>query len=72
MTGYRKYMVLRLRNHPSLAIWCGGNETSGVGRIVEVLGRRCLELDGTRDFWRTDPYGASGIGMACIGKICRC
>ena len=50
-------MVLRLRNRPSLAIWSGGNETSGVGRVVEVLGRRCLELDGTRDFWRTDPYG---------------
>ena len=54
MTGQ---MVLRLRNRPSLAIWCGANEISGVGRIVEVLGRRCLELDGTRDFWRTDPYG---------------
>lgn len=54
MTGY---MVLRLRNHPSLAIWCGANEISGVGRIVDVLGRRCLELDGTRDFWRSDPYG---------------
>lgn len=53
MTGY---MVPRLRNHPSLVVWCGANEISGEGRIVEVLGRRCLELDGTRDFWRTDPY----------------
>lgn len=50
------YMVPRWRNRPSLAVWCGGNEISGEGRIVEVLGRRCLELDGTRDFWRTDPY----------------
>jgi beta-mannosidase len=56
MTGH---MVRTLRNHPSLAVWSGGNETNGVGRIVELLGRRCLELDGTRAFWRSDPYGGS-------------
>ena len=55
MTGY---MVRTLRNHPSLAIWSGANELDHpLGRTVEVLGRRCLELDGTRDFWRSDPYG---------------
>jgi beta-mannosidase len=51
--------VIRLRNHPSLAMWCGGNEHSGEGALIELLGRRCLELDGTRPFHRTDPYGGS-------------
>lgn len=49
--------IQRLRNRPSLAIWCGSNETSGVGRIHEVLGRRSYELDGTRPVRRTSPYG---------------
>ncbi|MBI5091638.1 MAG: hypothetical protein HZB26_04245 [Candidatus Hydrogenedentes bacterium] len=51
--------VKRLRNHPSLAMWCGGNEHSGEGALIELLGRRCLELDGTRPYHRTDPYGGS-------------
>lgn len=50
-------MVPRLRNRPSLALWSGANEISGLGRIVEVLGRRCLELDSTRPFRRSCPYG---------------
>jgi len=56
-TDITHYMVRRLRNRPSLVIWAGACEISGVGRIVEVLGRRCLELDGTRPFRRTCPYG---------------
>ncbi|GBC96140.1 Exo-beta-D-glucosaminidase [bacterium HR16] len=51
--------VKRLRNHPSLVLWCGGNEHSGEGWLIELLGRRCMELDGTRPFHRTDPYGGS-------------
>ena len=51
--------VQRLRNHPSLAMWCGGNEHHGSGWLIELLGRRCLELDGTRPYHRTDPYGGS-------------
>ena len=56
-TDITHYMVKRLRNRPSLVMWAGANEISGQGRIVEVLGRRCLELDGTRPFHRTCPYG---------------
>jgi beta-mannosidase len=56
-TDMTHYMVHRLRNRPSLVIWAGANEISGQGRIVEVLGRRCLELDGTRPFRRSCPYG---------------
>lgn len=51
--------IRRLRNHPSLVLWCGGNEHSGQGWLIELLGRRCYELDGTRPFHRTDPYGGS-------------
>jgi len=51
------HVVTELRNRPSLVVWCGGNEFSGVGKAVDVLGRKVLEVDGTRDFWRTDPYG---------------
>jgi len=51
--------IKRLRNHPSLVLWCGGNEHSGSGWLIELLGRRCMELDGTRPYHRTDPYGGS-------------
>ena len=54
------YMVKRLRNRPSLAVWASANEISGQGRIVEVLGRRCLELDGTRPYHRSCPYAGDG------------
>ncbi len=51
--------IRRLRNHPSLVLWCGGNEHSGQGWLIELLGRRCYELDGTRAYHRTDPFAGS-------------
>ena len=59
--------VVRLRNHPSLAVWGGGNELAPRknpmslinDELLTSLGRVCCELDGTRDFWRTDPWAGS-------------
>ena len=59
--------VVRLRNHPSLAVWGGGNELAPRknpmslidDELLSAIGRICCELDGTRDFWRTDPWAGS-------------
>ena len=57
--------VVRLRNRPSLVVWGGGNELchnkafSVRDEVINTVGRICCELDGTRDFWRTDPYAGS-------------
>ena len=50
-------IVARLRNHPSLVLWCGGNEF-GPRRnrpLVEMLQRAVTEGDGTRPFKRVSP-----------------
>jgi beta-mannosidase len=50
-------MVRQLRNHPSLALWCGGNEFSyrRNRRIVDTLEEVVAAEDGTRPFRRTSP-----------------
>ncbi|KKT07561.1 MAG: Beta-galactosidase/beta-glucuronidase [Parcubacteria group bacterium GW2011_GWA2_43_17] len=53
--------VVRLRNRPSLVMWCGGNEFDpdhvDNKEIVDDLENLCRELDMTRDFHRACPYG---------------
>lgn len=53
--------TLRLRNHASLVMWCGGNETSTEldHPAIQMMGRYSIELDNTRPFHRTDPWGGS-------------
>ncbi len=53
--------TLRLRNRPSLVMWCGGNETSSEldHETMRMMGRLAIELDDTRPFHRTDPLGGS-------------
>jgi beta-mannosidase len=53
--------TLRLRNHPSLVMWGGGNEIgSGLdSETMDLMGRLSVELDGTRPFHLTDPWGGS-------------
>jgi beta-mannosidase len=65
-------VVRRLRSHPSIALWCGNNENDWgyeagwwgkkdvfYGRTIyhEILPRICEELDGTRPYWPSSPYG---------------
>ncbi|TWU21371.1 glycosyl hydrolase 2 galactose-binding domain-containing protein [Bythopirellula polymerisocia] len=52
--------TLRLRNHPSLAMWGGGNESDKpFGKAIDMMGRYAHELDGTRPFHRGEPWGGS-------------
>lgn len=50
----------RLRNHPSLIMWCGGNESSRAdGPAMDMMARYAYELDGSRCFHRTSPWGGA-------------
>nr|WP_295926247.1 sugar-binding domain-containing protein [uncultured Dyadobacter sp.] len=55
--------ILRLRNHPSLAIWCGGNEfnpySTGNTAVIGIVERNLKIFDPSRPFKRTTPdHGA--------------
>jgi len=65
--------VKRLRNHPSIVLWCGNNECEwifcqrnpgkspdamvGTKIFKHLLPSVCRELDGTRPYWRSSPFG---------------
>ena len=59
-------MVKMVRNHPSLAIWCGGNEIAPPDDILTVLRDSIIaKLDGTRmffDFSNTERMSLNTIG----------
>ncbi len=58
--------TLRLRNHPSLAMWGGGNESSTpFGKAIDMMGKLSIELDGTRPFHRGEPWGGSAHDYSC-------
>lgn len=66
-------VVKRLRNHPSIVLWCGNNECewlfcaenptktpddmNGAPIFRDILPAICKELDGTRPYWRSSPFG---------------
>ncbi|MGI6714421.1 MAG: glycoside hydrolase family 2 protein [Bacilli bacterium] len=65
------YQIKRLRNHPSLIYWCGGNEKTGSygncithgDHLVNVALYGLVQaLDGTRPYRRQSPYSYSDIG----------
>ena len=55
-----KSAVYRLRNHPSLAFWCGGNEfdpdDEGSKSVIDSLDALLKEYDPQREFHRASPY----------------
>lgn len=52
--------INRMRNHPSLIWYGGGNEIDiPFTPLYQMMGRLTIELDGTRPFHRTDPWGGS-------------
>jgi len=57
--------VKRLRNRASLVFWCGGNEGKAPleGRVdtLNMMGRRTLELDGTRPWHRQETNGQGSL-----------
>ncbi|HJZ39483.1 MAG TPA: glycoside hydrolase family 2 TIM barrel-domain containing protein [Bacteroidales bacterium] len=62
-------IILRLKQHPSLAIWCGGNELfnswSGMNDqslALRLLNSLCLELDPQTPFMPTSPLEGMGHG----------
>ena len=52
--------TLRIRNHPSLILYCPGNESGNpYGKAIDMMGRLSFTLDGTRTFPRGEPFGGS-------------
>jgi len=49
----------RLRNHPSLLMWGGGNEGAAAltQPVLNHMGKLTIENDGTRPWHRQDPHG---------------
>ncbi len=66
-------VVKRLRNHPSIVVWCGNNECewlfctenpdktpddmAGSKIFREILPLAVARYDGTRPYWRSSPFG---------------
>lgn len=42
--------LIRDRNHPSIAVWCGANEWTPPGYLSTVLPQLCAQFDGSRIF----------------------
>ena len=66
-----KYQIQRLRNHPSIVYWCGGNEKTGTyglqichgDEFVDVVLRGLInDLDDTRPYARQSPCSLTDIG----------
>lgn len=76
------YQVKRLRNHPSLALWCGNNEVQmihggvyqscepgdwGYDFFYRVLPTAVVTFDGRTPYWPGSPWGEDpGSGVAAI------
>ena len=63
MTADARQIVPRLRRHPSLAIWCGGNELDGDDStpVLAALRDVVRELDPERAWLPTSPLGENDV-----------
>ena len=68
-----EFVAKRLRNHPSIVLWCGNNECEwlfctenpdkspddmkGATIFRDVFPAVCEKHDGTRPYWRSSPFG---------------
>jgi len=52
-------IVRQVRNHPSVVLWCGGNEFDPQRNrpAVEAMRRAAMDVDGTRPFQTASPFG---------------
>ncbi|MCL2286555.1 MAG: hypothetical protein FWC32_09370 [Firmicutes bacterium] len=64
-----KSIIKNLRSHPSIVMWCGGNELfnswSGMtdqSLALRLLNRNCYDLDPTRPYLMTSPVMGMGHG----------
>jgi beta-mannosidase len=72
VTQEAEYQIRRLRNHPSLALWCGNNEVQvlhgavyqnyepgdwGFDFFYRVLPEAVAEFDGQTPYWPGSPWG---------------
>lgn len=65
------YQVKRLRNHPCIVYWCGGNEKTGSCGLLKQYGDDLVDItvrgiaehyDGTRPYVRQSPYSLTDVG----------
>ena len=73
--------VFRLRNHPSLLLYCGGNEKTGSHGRNKKYGDKIIyyyirgvvdHLDGTRPYFPSSPWGYGDIGNTQSSGDCHC
>ncbi|MBK1878076.1 glycoside hydrolase family 2 protein [Pelagicoccus mobilis] len=62
-------IIRQLKGHPSVVIWCGGNELynswSGMtdqSKAIRLLNKKCLEIDPDTPFLPTSPIMGAGHG----------
>lgn len=81
MTAECTHQVKRLRNHPCIALWCGGNEKTGAyGQAItqgdtfvnETLRGLVTHYDDTRPYIAQSPHAWTDIGNDCTSGDSHC
>lgn len=76
-----EYQVKRLRTHPSIVYWCGGNEKTGSYALQISRGDKFVDytlqglvktFDRTRPYVRQSPFSFSDVGNNCKSGETHC